>query len=198
MNRTVLAVSGIFLGLLLSLLLIIASTSTTKRPEIPDQITTRNTQKPTKVTSQDLSRNNSPAPNTPLATTESPTPSNPQEVQQPKPNPEPSANPNPAYQDAVEVLDVPEVHKAVQANSRWGQIIFQIRDQNDPKSMDLKREVKELRRELVEVRRSPQDFDFRDLEERQRHILSELRQTPGWTPASEKAAQRLESVLNAQ
>ena len=191
MNRATLTALGILGGLLLAAALIWTANPTA----IPMVETKVSTKTPT-------------APPPPVVNSPKPRPAPPQANRArdhnkqpnrtaPPPRPEPNMNPQMDEEAPVDERHGNEVHLVVQAHARWGQILAVLGGTHDPVAMGLRQRIQEMRMEMMAIRRDPENLDFHELEERQRMILSELRQIPSWGPELAKTAARVETVLDA-
>ena len=107
------------------------------------------------------------------------------------------SNPSPSFTDAVEVLDVAEVNISTRVRARWSEILQLCRDHDDPVTTDILERAREMMRDLIAIRRDPDSFDYAELDQRQRQLISELRQTPAWNDKVAKAAKSIETDLNS-
>ena len=187
MNRTVLAALGILGGGLLAALLIWAagpSANITLETTIPEKqaIAPRSNPK-----AQPANTRKSPI-KEPIGVAANAIPSN-------KTRKLPA--PQVANNASIENKNSRTVHITVQAHARWGQILGVLSGEVDPVSERLKERITDMRMEMVAARRDPESIDMVEMVERQRLILSELRQIPSWGPELEKTAGRVETLLNS-
>jgi hypothetical protein len=97
----------------------------------------------------------------------------------------------------VEHTQVPNVHIVVQSHARWGHIVAALGNTDEPVTNQLSQRIREMRMEMMTMRREPEAIDMDQLVEQQRMILSELRQIPAWGPELKKTAARVETLLDS-
>ena len=79
---------------------------------------------------------------------------------------------------------------------KWGEVLGALKGTHDPFVLDLTDRIRELRREMMAMRRRPETVNHRELAQRQRMLLGELRQIPSWGPELSKTTEQLHLLLD--
>ena len=184
MNRPKFIVAGILVGLVLAGALIYTNTPQTTFEKIKvkpiQKMNSIDAPKPKTAPTNRRARDVVPTPNR----------------VSPPPRPQALDAPLPFQEQDIDNTQIPNVHLVVQGHARWGQVLSHLGDTDEPVTESLRTRIQHMRREMMEMRRTPESIDLQHLVEQQRMILSELRQIPAWGPELEKTAARVESVLN--
>jgi hypothetical protein len=115
---------------------------------------------------------------------------------EPPPRPQPSQQPEVAPDAPIERIDGGEIHQVVRAHMKWGEVLGALKGTHDPFVLDLTDRIRELRREMMAMRRRPETVNHRELAQRQRMLLGELRQIPSWGPELSKTTEQLHRLLD--
>ena len=103
---------------------------------------------------------------------------------------------NPAREARNERLRQPDMVLVRTAESRWRSLIRTIDGlPHDGAGDHTMGRIEELRADLAAYRRSPNEYNMDELIDRQRNILSELKQTSYWTPEIQETEAQLTQAI---
>jgi hypothetical protein len=103
---------------------------------------------------------------------------------------------NPGREARNELLKRPDMVLVRTAESRWRSLSFVIADlPHDGAADHTMNRIEVLRQDLAAYRRSPDDYNMDELIDRQRNILSELKQTSYWVPEVRENETRLMQAI---
>ncbi|MFT7521740.1 MAG: hypothetical protein ACI9MC_003892, partial [Kiritimatiellia bacterium] len=103
---------------------------------------------------------------------------------------------NPARARQAEIREMPEVKAMTLASSKW-QILLRATAKmpKDPSASHTFNRVVELDQDIGLYRRDPSALDYDELVQRQRHMLTELKQTSYWGPELQQLESDMEEAF---